>query len=186
MLRPKLLSISRAHVSKTLERFVFRHLGDGCKLPAVHGLQAVCRSGSFSTSLGEVMQSARVNLSRCLKNASRAPLSANRSRQQESRDKAHLAVPRAAAVHAWTAGAIGLMTLAVMTRASNGHAGPPLTASNLVAGIYVSAAIGAAARILAAFGGEPFSTVTITALGWTLAFLTFVSAFAPLLTIRAP
>jgi uncharacterized protein involved in response to NO len=94
-------------------------------------------------------------------------------------------VPRAAAVHAWTAGAIGLMTLAVMTRASLGHTGQPLTASNLVTAIYVSAAIGAAARILAAFGVAAISMLTIAALCWTLAFLTFAFAFAPLLTVRS-
>ena len=94
-------------------------------------------------------------------------------------------VPQAAAVHAWTAGAIGLMTLAVMTRASLGHTGQPLTASNLVTAIYVSAAIGAAARILAAFGVATISMLTIAALCWTLAFLTFAFAFAPLLTVRS-
>lgn len=57
-------------------------------------------------------------------------------------------VPQAAAVHAWTAGAIALMTLAVMTRASLGHSGRPLTASNGVMVIYLSAVTGAAARIL--------------------------------------
>jgi len=36
------------------------------------------------------------------------------------------------AVHAWTAGAIGTMTLAVMTRASLGHTGQPLTATTAV------------------------------------------------------
>jgi uncharacterized protein involved in response to NO len=35
-------------------------------------------------------------------------------------------VPRSAGLHAWTAGAIGLMTLAVMTRATLGHTGRPL------------------------------------------------------------
>jgi len=38
------------------------------------------------------------------------------------------AVPPTAGIHAWTAGAIGLMTLAVMTRASLGHTGRPLEA----------------------------------------------------------
>ncbi len=92
------------------------------------------------------------------------------------------AVPQAAAVHAWTAGAIGVMTLAVMTRASLGHTGQPLAASNLVTGLYVSAATGAAARILAAFGVWPVSTLTIAALCWTLAFAAFAFAFGPLLT----
>jgi uncharacterized protein involved in response to NO len=95
------------------------------------------------------------------------------------------AVPPAAAIHAWTAGAIGLMTLAVMTRASLGHAGQPLTASPPVTAIYLAAAIGATARILAAFGVEPSLMLTAGALGWTLAFLIFAVAFAPLLAKRA-
>jgi uncharacterized protein involved in response to NO len=93
-------------------------------------------------------------------------------------------VPQAAAIHAWTAGAIALMTLAVMTRASLGHAGQPLTASNLVAGVYLAAAIGAAARILAAFGVAPVLMLTVAAVGWTLAFAGFSLIFAPLLMRR--
>jgi NnrS protein len=40
------------------------------------------------------------------------------------------AVPATAGIHAWTAGAIGLMTLAVMSRASLGHTGQPLVAGH--------------------------------------------------------
>ncbi len=36
------------------------------------------------------------------------------------------AIPASAGIHAWTAGAVGLMTLAVMTRASLGHTGQRL------------------------------------------------------------
>jgi uncharacterized protein involved in response to NO len=95
-------------------------------------------------------------------------------------------VPQAAAVHAWTAGSIALMTLAVMTRASLGHTGQPLAASNIVMGIYLAAALGAAARILAAFGVAPIPMLTLAALGWTLAFSGFSFVFAPLLTMGTP
>jgi uncharacterized protein involved in response to NO len=37
------------------------------------------------------------------------------------------AIPVSAGLHAWTAGALGLMTIAVMTRASLGHTGRPLS-----------------------------------------------------------
>jgi uncharacterized protein involved in response to NO len=93
---------------------------------------------------------------------------------------------KAAAVHAWTAGSIALITLAVMTRASLGHTGQPLTASNIVMGIYLAAALGAAARILAAFGVAPIPMLTLAALGWTLAFSGFSFVFAPLLATSAP
>jgi uncharacterized protein involved in response to NO len=95
-------------------------------------------------------------------------------------------VPQAAAMHAWTAGAIALMTLAVMTRASLGHTGQALTASNIIVAIYLSAAIGAAARILAAFGVAPLPMLTVAAAGWTLAFLGFSLAFGQLLMARSP
>jgi uncharacterized protein involved in response to NO len=88
------------------------------------------------------------------------------------------------ALHGWTAGAIGLMTLAVMTRASLGHAGRPLTATRPIQFIYVAALIAALARIAAAFGllREPMLHLSATA--WVLAFGGFVVIYAPLLARR--
>ena len=45
-------------------------------------------------------------------------------------------VPAASGLHALTAGAFGVMTLAVMTRASLGHTGQPLTATPRISAIY--------------------------------------------------
>jgi uncharacterized protein involved in response to NO len=59
-------------------------------------------------------------------------------------------VPATAGVHAWTAGAIGTMTLAVMTRASLGHTGQELAASGATQLIYVLVVVAASARIAAA------------------------------------
>ena len=86
-----------------------------------------------------------------------------------------------AAVHAWTAGAIGVMTLAVMTRASLGHTGQELTASPATLAIYSCVIIGAAARIAAAFGIEPQIMLHTAAAGWILAFGGFAVVFGPLL-----
>ena len=86
-----------------------------------------------------------------------------------------------AAVHAWTAGAIGTMTLAVMTRASLGHTGHELRASPATLAIYSCVIIGAAARIAAAFGIEPQIMLHIAAAGWILAFGGFAAVFGPLL-----
>ena len=61
------------------------------------------------------------------------------------------AVPPSAGVHAWTAGAVGLMTLAVMTRASLGHTGHPLEAGIGTQLIYALVLAAAALRIVAAF-----------------------------------
>src|SRR5271166_3929223 len=59
--------------------------------------------------------------------------------------------PASAGLHAWTTGAIGLMTLAVMTRASLGHTGHKLAASMPTQAVYLCALVAALARILAAF-----------------------------------
>ena len=55
------------------------------------------------------------------------------------------------ALHAWTVGAIGTMTLAVMTRASLGHTGQALVASPFTQVIYAAIVVAAASRVLAAF-----------------------------------
>jgi uncharacterized protein involved in response to NO len=91
-----------------------------------------------------------------------------------------------AGIHAWTAGAIGLMTLAVMTRASLGHTGRPLEASAAITGIYASAGIAAVARILAALGVEPPIMLAAAALGWVAAFLSFSILFGPMLAKARP
>jgi uncharacterized protein involved in response to NO len=52
-----------------------------------------------------------------------------------------------AGIHAWMAGAAGLMTLAVMTRATLGHTGQPLTASVGTQLLYASVAVAAIARM---------------------------------------
>jgi uncharacterized protein involved in response to NO len=88
------------------------------------------------------------------------------------------------ALHGWTAGAVGLMTLAVMTRASLGHTGQALTATWPIQAIYVAAFASALARILAAFyvWREPMLHLAATA--WVAAFFGFVIVYWPLLTRR--
>ena len=86
------------------------------------------------------------------------------------------------AVHGWTAGAIGLMTLAVMTRASLGHTGQPLTATRPIQLIYVAAVAAAVTRIAAAFGLAPGLMLQLSATAWVVAFATFVTVYWPLLT----
>src|SRR5262249_60242367 len=54
-----------------------------------------------------------------------------------------------AGLHAWTVGAVGLMTLAVMTRASLGHTGHKLAASLPTQLIYLCVVVAALARVLA-------------------------------------
>lgn len=87
-------------------------------------------------------------------------------------------VPASAGVHAWMAGAAGVMTLAVMTRASLGHTGQRLTASLSTQGIYAAIVIAALARICAvmvpAWSGQ---LLHLAAFAWATAFLGFVVYF---------
>ncbi len=57
--------------------------------------------------------------------------------------------PMVDALHALSSGAIGTMTLAVMTRASRGHSGRPLQADGITTLIYVLAIAAAVVRIMA-------------------------------------
>ena len=96
-------------------------------------------------------------------------------------------VPTSAGVHALTAGAVGVMTLAVMTRASRGHTGRPLTAGRLEVLIYVlinGAALGRVAGSLLPSVYQPLLMVS-TGL-WSAAFLAFVIGYGPMLLSPRP
>lgn len=85
-------------------------------------------------------------------------------------------------VHALTAGAIGVMTLAIMTRSSRGHTGRPLTAGK--AEILIYGLINAAALTRVAGGLIPvaYHPLLIASVGlWSAAFLAFVISYAPIL-----
>lgn len=96
-----------------------------------------------------------------------------------------VAVPPSAGLHAWTSGAIGMMTLAVMTRASLGHTGQPLIASAATQAIYGLAFAAAVLRIAAAFWPD-VALLYLAALAWVAAFGGFVASFGPLLVRRPP
>jgi uncharacterized protein involved in response to NO len=87
------------------------------------------------------------------------------------------------ALHALTAGAVGTMTLAVMTRASLGHTGRDILADNWTLAIYAAVTIGALMRVVAAVGGAHQLTVLAAGgLVWSLAFALFVIRYGPILT----
>lgn len=92
------------------------------------------------------------------------------------------AIPRTAGVHALTAGAIGVMTLAVMTRATRGHTGRPLAADRATQAIYLAINLAALARVSAPFAGKAQGhLLAVSALLWTLAFAGFAVTYAPML-----
>jgi uncharacterized protein involved in response to NO len=91
-------------------------------------------------------------------------------------------LPRTAALHALTAGAIGTMTLAVMTRATLGHTGRPLLAGRGTTVIYVLVTLAAALRLLVPFaGGQTLVVLGLAGAAWSSAFLLFALLYFPLL-----
>ena len=79
-----------------------------------------------------------------------------------------------AALHALTVGAIGTMTLAVMTRASLGHSGRELVADGATRTIYALVSAAAVLRVASAFSGTQMVLVTsLAGLAWSAAFATF-------------
>lgn len=91
------------------------------------------------------------------------------------------AVPESAGTHAWTAGAMGMMTLAVMTRASLGHTGLPLAAGRGTQIIYALTFAAAVLRIAASFNGS-MPLMEIAATAWIVAFGGFVLLYGPKLS----
>ena len=92
-----------------------------------------------------------------------------------------------AGIHAWTAGAIGIMTLAVMSRASLGHTGHALIASPALQAVYASALIAVLTRICAVLHPTwSEGLLYVAAFAWTAAFLGFASLYAPILCLKLP
>jgi uncharacterized protein involved in response to NO len=90
--------------------------------------------------------------------------------------------PATAATHAWTIGAIGLMTLAVMTRATRGHSGQALTAPPATVAIYTGILVAVSARLVAAyFPASVTVALPLAAAGWVSAFAGFAMAYWPML-----
>ena len=87
-----------------------------------------------------------------------------------------------AALHALTAGAIGTMTLAVMTRASLGHTGREIVADRTVIAAYVAVTVGAVMRVAAPLAGDWYAHVLVCGgVLWSVAFLLFAIRYAPIL-----
>lgn len=88
-----------------------------------------------------------------------------------------------APLHALTAGAIGTMTLAVMTRATRGHTGRPLVADRGTVAVYVAVTLAAAVRVSAPFTGEYYFAALAVAAGlWSLAYGLFALLYFGMLT----
>jgi len=91
----------------------------------------------------------------------------------------------ATAIHALAAGAIGTMTIAVVTRASLGHSGQTLTANGPTKAIYGLIILGALLRTSAEW--LPFDSdhlISASGVLFSLGFVVFVIVYGPLLLGR--
>jgi uncharacterized protein involved in response to NO len=91
-------------------------------------------------------------------------------------------VPSAAAIHALTAGAMASTILAVMTRATLGHTGHPLTANAPTIIIYSLVTLGALLRVVAPFALLDYGlSLRLSAAAWGGAFALFLLAYGAVL-----
>src|SRR5579872_731573 len=91
-------------------------------------------------------------------------------------------VPTSAGIHAWTGGAIGTMTLAVMTRATLGHTGGELKASRGTQFLYAAVIAAALLRICASVSPEHLQALLAAAgTGWAVAFIGFAILYGRML-----
>ena len=89
-------------------------------------------------------------------------------------------VPQTAALHALTAGAIGVMTLAMMTRTARSHTGRARQADPPTLAIYALVNLAALARVAASLAGSQ-ALMLASAICWTGAFALFVAVYGPIL-----
>ncbi|MFZ1413917.1 MAG: NnrS family protein [Defluviicoccus sp.] len=93
----------------------------------------------------------------------------------------------AAAQHVWMAGGIGLMTLAVMTRATLGHTGQDLTAGAGTTLIYLALVASLGGRLAAGIWPAQASLLhVLSGLAWVTAFGGFAVLYGPLLLRAKP
>jgi len=94
--------------------------------------------------------------------------------------------PQLAGIHALGTGAIGVMTIAMMTRATLGHSGRALSAGTGTILIYLLINSAALLRVTTPFleASLQSSVTIVSAVFWSLAFLSFVIVYGPLL-VRA-
>ena len=91
-------------------------------------------------------------------------------------------VPRSAAIHALTAGAMATMIIAVMTRAVLSHTGRDSIASLTTALIYILVTGGAVLRVAASLDILDYTIGIKVAAGvWTGAFVLFLATYGPML-----
>jgi len=85
-------------------------------------------------------------------------------------------------LHAWTVGAVGLMTLGVMSRATRGHTGHAFAASPMTVSIYGAMIAAALSRIAAGFFPQVYMVLLeLAGTAWIAAFALFLVEYTPML-----
>jgi uncharacterized protein involved in response to NO len=93
-------------------------------------------------------------------------------------------VPSTLANHALGTGAVGLMILAVMSRASLGHTGRRIVAPTTIVGAYRLVSVAAHLRVLGPLILPQYQgpILVLAALAWICAFSLFAVVYGPILT----
>ncbi len=88
------------------------------------------------------------------------------------------------AVHALTIGAIGGMTIGMMTRTARGHTGRPLAADGFEVACYVLVALAATIRVFGGMWlpGAYLTTIVVSGTCWSAAFALYAIRYWPVLT----
>ncbi len=96
---------------------------------------------------------------------------------------AGLSTPSVNALHAFTAGAIGALTLGMMARVSLGHTGRMLEPAPVMTRAFVLINLAALIRVTLPlfFPGVYLQIMTVAGLAWVAAFGLFVAVYAPML-----
>ncbi|MFO1402366.1 MAG: NnrS family protein [Steroidobacteraceae bacterium] len=90
-------------------------------------------------------------------------------------------LPATGALHAWTAGAIGVTTLGVMTRVTLSDTGRPPRAPRATSLIYAAAVLAALLRVAAPLSAHTLALYQAAAVMWMLAFSGFLGVYGPFL-----
>jgi uncharacterized protein involved in response to NO len=93
------------------------------------------------------------------------------------------AVSQTLALHAFTAGAIGVLTLGMMARVSLGHTGRPMRAASVIAVAFAIINLAALVRVLLplALPGAYLGLIHGAGTLWAVAFALYLLVYAPML-----
>jgi uncharacterized protein involved in response to NO len=88
------------------------------------------------------------------------------------------------AAHALTVGAIGGMTIGMMTRTARGHTGRPIVADGFEVACYILVALAAAIRVFGGMllPGAYLATVVVSGICWSAAFALYAVRYWPVLS----